>query len=87
MKPHHIAALMLLGWALIVTEPSPRTVKTGFQTREACETAAEKWRDNYKRQLKQANQRTGNPNRRRRLAQAVPPTKCVDEANANLPPA
>ncbi len=87
MKPYHIAALMLLAWALIITEPTPRTVKTGFQTREACETVAETWRASYKRQLKQANQATGNPNRRRRLAQAVPPTRCVDEATAALPPA
>jgi hypothetical protein len=86
MRPYHIAALMLLGWALIITEPTPRTAKTGFQTREACEKAADQWRATYKRQLKQANQMK-YPSRRRRLAQAVPPTKCVDEANATLPPA
>jgi hypothetical protein len=87
MRPYHIAAPMLLGWALIITEPTPRTVKTGFQTREACEKAADEWRTKYQRQLKQASQTTGNPNRRRRLARAVPPTKCVDEANTTLPPA
>jgi hypothetical protein len=86
MRPYHIAMLMLLGWALTITEPSPRTIKTGFQTKEACEKAADGWRVNYKRQLKQASQTTGNPNRRRRLARAVPPTKCVDEAKAALPP-
>ena len=87
MRPYQIVALTLLGWALIASEPSPRTIKTGFQTKKACEAAAEKWRGNYKRQLKQANQTTGNPNRRRRLAQAIPPTKCVDEAKTTLPPA
>ena len=86
MRTCRVAALMLLGWALILTEPQPRTIKTGFQTEEACEKAADAWRTNYKRQLKQANQRTGNPNRRRRLAHAVPPTKCVDDAKTALPP-
>jgi len=86
MRPYHIAALTLLGWALIVTEPSPRTIKTGFATKEACEKAADNWRASYKQQLKQAN-RTTYPNRRRRLAQAIPPTKCVDDAKTPLPPA
>lgn len=85
MKPYRIAALTLLGWALIITEPSPRTIKTGFQTKEACEKAADSWRANYKQQLKQANQ-TRYPNRRRRLAQAIPPTKCVDDTKISLPP-
>jgi len=86
MRQYHITALMLLGWALIVTEPNPRTVTRGFQTREVCEKAADEWRATYKRQLKQANQMK-YPSRRRRLAQAVPPTKCVDEATTALPPA
>jgi hypothetical protein len=36
------------------------------------------WQTSYRKQLKYAN--TINwPNRRRRLAQAVPPTKCVED--------
>jgi hypothetical protein len=85
MKRYRIAALTLLGWALIVTEPSPRAIKTGFPTKEACEKAAESWRASYKQQLKQAN-RTTYPNRRRRLAQAIPPTKCVEDPKTTLPP-
>lgn len=86
MTPYRIAALALLAWALVITEPSPHTARTGFVTKEACEKAAESWRANYKRHLKQANQNR-YPNRRRRLAQATAPTKCVDEATAPLPPA
>jgi hypothetical protein len=86
MSRYHLAALALVGWALIVTEPTPRTIKTGFPTSAACEKAADAWQANYKRQLKQANQ-TKHPNRRRRLAQAIPPTKCVDETKGMLPPA
>jgi hypothetical protein len=80
MKHYHVGALALLSWALIVTEPSPRTIKTGFSTTEACEKAADSWRASYKRQLKRANATT-YPNRRRRLGQAIPPTRCVEEAN------
>ena len=87
MRRYHIVSLMLVGWALIITEPHPRTVKRGFQAQQACEQAADRWRANYKRHVKQANQKIGNPNRRRRLAAAVPPTKCVDEAKTDLPPA
>ena len=85
MSRYHFAALTLMGWALIVTEPTPRTIKTGFSTSEACEQAADTWQANYKRQLKQANQ-VKYPNRRRRLARAIPPTKCVDETKGPLPP-
>jgi hypothetical protein len=85
MSRYHLAALTLVGWALIVTEPTPHTIKTGFPTIEACEKAADTWQANYKRHLKQANQ-AKHPNRRRRLAQAIPPTKCVDETKGALPP-
>ena len=84
MSRYHLGALILIGWALIVTEPEPRTIKTGFSTIEACEKAAETWQANYKRRLKQANQ-VKYPNRRR-LPQAIPPTKCVDETKGPLPP-
>ena len=79
MRRYHMAALALLSWTLIATEPSPRTIKTGFQTKEACEKAADKWKADYKKQVKYANL-TRDPNRRRRLARAVPPTKCVESA-------
>jgi hypothetical protein len=82
MRPYQIAAVALLGWAFIVTEPSPRTIKTGFSTKEACEKAADNWRANYTRQVKLANQ-TKYPNSRRRLARAVPPTECVEQAKAH----
>jgi len=55
MRPYQIAALMLLGWDLIIPEPNPRTAKTGFLTSEACEKAADEWRATYKRNLQQAN--------------------------------
>ncbi|MGH7914756.1 MAG: hypothetical protein ACREPW_08910 [Candidatus Binataceae bacterium] len=84
MKPYHVAALALLSWTLIITEPSPRTIKTGFPTEEACDRAADTWQANYKHQRKQGNRAT-YPNRRRRLARAVPPTKCVEDAKV-LPP-
>lgn len=85
MGRYHLAALTLVGWALIATEPTPRTIKTGFPTIEACEKAGDTWQANYKRHLKQANQ-AKYPSRRRRLAQAIPPTKCVDETKGPLPP-
>jgi hypothetical protein len=68
-----------MSWALVVAEPSPRTVKTGLATREACEKAADHWRAGYKRHLKQMA--TTRPNRRRRHARAVPPVKCVAESD------
>lgn len=82
MKPCHIAALALLSWALVVTEPSPSTIKTGFPTKEACEKAAGNWKASYKKQLKYANA-ANNPSRRRRLGQAIPPVKCVEDAEAS----
>jgi hypothetical protein len=81
VKLCHIAALALLGWTLVATEPSARAVKAGFPTKDACEKAADNWKANYKKQLKLANA-TRDPNRRRRLARAVPPTKCVEDAEA-----
>jgi hypothetical protein len=74
--------MALLSWTLVATEPSPRTIKTGFPTKEACEKAADNWKASYKKQLKYANA-TRDPNRRRRLARAVPPTKCVEDAEAS----
>jgi hypothetical protein len=85
MRRYHIAAQTLLSLALIITEPSPRTIKTGFPTKEACEKAADNWRSTYKQQLKQAN-RARYPNRRRRLPQAIAPTKCVEDTKTTLPP-
>lgn len=82
MRRFHIAGLaglVLMSWALVVTEPSPRTVKTGLATREACEKAADHWRAGYKRHLKQTA--ATYPNRRRRRARAVPPVKCVEDTN------
>ena len=79
------AALALLSWTLVVTEPTPRTIKTGFPTKEACEKAAKDWQTSYRKQLKYA--KTQNwPNRRRRLAQAVPPTKCIEDTEASPAP-
>jgi hypothetical protein len=85
MKRYRIAALALLSWALIATEPSRRAIEAGFPTKEACEKAAESWRASYKRHLKRAN-RTIYPNRRRRVGQAIPPTRCVQDAKTTLPP-
>jgi hypothetical protein len=82
VKRCYIAALALLSWTLVATEPSPRTIKTGFPTKEACEKAADNWKSTYKKQLKHPNA-TRYPNRRRRLARAVPPTKCVEDAEAS----
>jgi hypothetical protein len=82
VKPCHIAALALLSWALVVTEPSPSTIKTGFPTKEACEKAADTWKASYKKQVKYANA-ANNPSRRRRLAWSIPPTKCVEDAQTS----
>jgi hypothetical protein len=84
MKPALISTILLTVWALTVTEPEPRTVKTGFSTEAACEKAAIAWREAYKRHVKQAKQ--NKYPRRRRIAQAIPPTRCVDEAVTKFPP-
>jgi len=81
VKPCHIATLAVLSWTLVATEPSQRTIKTGFPTKEACEKAADSWTASYKKQLKHARA-TIDPNRRRRLGRAVPPTKCIEDAPA-----
>jgi hypothetical protein len=78
MTVRRAAALALLSWTLVVTEPTPRPIKTGFSTKEACEKAAKDWQTSYRKQLKYANTKNW-PSRRRRLARAVPPTKCVEE--------
>jgi hypothetical protein len=79
-----ISAILLIAWALIATEPEPRTIKTGFPSEAACEKAAVTWRDAYKRHLKQAKQ--NKYMQRRRIAQAIPPTRCVNEALTEIPP-
>jgi hypothetical protein len=84
MRPALIAAILLTGWALIITEPEPRTIKTGFATEAACETAAVTWRKAYKQHVKQAKQ--NKYMQRRRIAQAIPPTRCVNQAATKLPP-
>ena len=71
MSVRRAAALALLSWTLVVTEPTTRTIKTGFPTKEACEKAAQDWQTSYRKQLKYANTKNW-PNRRRRLARAVP---------------
>ncbi len=83
MRIHRMLAAALAGWALVVTEPQPHTVKRGLPDQAACEQAASRWRDAYKIHLKQANQ--NKYKKRRRLAQAIPPTRCVDDASAPPP--
>ena len=83
MAIRSMLAAALAGWALVVTDPQPHTVKHGFLDKAACEQAASQWQAAYKIHLKQANQ--NKYKKRRRLAQAIPSTKCVDDASA--PPA
>jgi hypothetical protein len=86
MKPNHISALVLLSWTLVITmprNPAPES-KPGFPTRQACEQAAAKWRANFETQVKEGTIRT-DTDRRRRLARAIPSTKCVEETK--IPPA
>jgi hypothetical protein len=47
-------------------------------TKQACEQAAVKWRANFETQVKEGTTRTGS-DRRRRMARAVPSTKCVED--------
>jgi hypothetical protein len=84
MRPALISAILLIGWALIVTAPEPRTIKAGFADEAACENAATAWREAYKRHVRQAKQ--NKYMQRRRIAQAIPPTRCVNEAVTKLPP-
>ena len=57
--------------------------KTGFPTKQACEQAAAKWRANFETQVKEGTIRTES-DRRRRMARAVPSTKCVEDTK--IPP-
>lgn len=85
MKTNHVAALVLLSWTLVITVPrfpSPEP-KTGFPTKRACEQAAAKWRADFETQVKEGTIRT-DTDRRRRLARAIPSTKCVEDAK--IPP-
>jgi hypothetical protein len=80
MKTSHIAALVLLSWTLVINiprAPAPET-KTGFPTKQACEQAAAKWRANFETQVKEGTIRT-DTDRRRRLARAIPSTKCIED--------
>ena len=75
MKANHIAALVLVSWTLVINiprSPAPET-KTGFPTKQACEQAAAKWRANFESQVKE------DTDRRRRLARAIPSTKCIED--------
>jgi len=86
MKLYHSAAMMVLSWTLVIyygqRERTPET-KTGFPTKQACEQAAVKWRANFETQVKEGTRRTGS-DRRRRMARAVPSTKCVEDTK--IPP-
>jgi hypothetical protein len=86
MKTSHIAALGLLSWTLVISiprSPAPEN-KTGFPTKQACEQAAAKWRANFETQVKEGTIRT-DTDRRRRLARAIPSTKCIEDTK--IPPA
>jgi hypothetical protein len=81
MKANHIAALVLVSWTLVINIPkssAPKT-KTGFPTKQACEQAAAKWRANFESQVKEGTIRT-DTDRLRRLARAIPSTKCIGDA-------
>ena len=58
-------------------EPTPET-KTGFPTKQACEQAAATWRADFESQVKEGTIRT-DTDRRRRLARAIPSTKCIED--------
>jgi hypothetical protein len=78
---NHIAALVLMSWTLVISiprNPAPET-KTGFPTRQACEQAAARWRANFESQVKEGTVKT-HADRRRRLARAIPSTKCIEDA-------
>jgi hypothetical protein len=85
MKPHHTAAMILLSWTLVIDiprAPAPE-MKAGFPTKQACEQAAAKWRANFETQVKEGTIRT-DTDRRRRLARAIPSTKCIEDTK--IPP-
>jgi hypothetical protein len=80
MNTRHPVALVLLSWTLVISmprSPAPET-KPGFPTKQACEQAAAKWRANFETQVKEGTIRT-DTDRRRRLARAIPSTKCVED--------
>jgi hypothetical protein len=84
MKANHIA-LVLVSWTLVINiprNPAPET-RTGFPTKQACEQAAAKWRANFESQVKEGTIRT-DTDRRRRLARAIPSTKCTEDTK--IPP-
>jgi hypothetical protein len=81
MNARHLPALVLLSWTLVINmpgNPAPET-KTGFPTKQACEQAAARWRANFETQVKEGTVRT-DTDRRRRLARAIPSTKCIEDA-------
>jgi hypothetical protein len=81
MKLDHIAAMMLLSWTMIITQPrATPVVQMGFPTKTACEQAAAKWRAKFETDVKEGTNRTTE--RRRRLARAVPSIKCVESTKA-----
>lgn len=83
---NYIAALVLMSWTLVINIPrssAPET-KTGFPTRQACEQAAARWRANFETQVKEGTIRE-HADRRRRLARAIPSTKCIEDTK--IPPA
>jgi hypothetical protein len=85
MKLHHTAAMILLSWTLVINiprAPAPE-MKAGFPTKQACEQAAAKWRANFETQVKEGTIRT-DTDRRRRLARAIPSTKCIEDTK--IPP-
>jgi hypothetical protein len=83
---NHIAALMLMSWTLVISIPGKpaHETKTGFPTVRACEQAAARWRANFESQVKEGTIKT-HADRRRRLARAIPSTKCIEDTK--IPPA
>lgn len=85
MNARHLSALVLLSWTLVINMPrnsAPET-RTGFPTKQACEQAAARWRANFETQVKEGTVRT-DTDRRRRLARAIPSTKCIEDTK--IPP-
>jgi hypothetical protein len=88
LKSGHIAALALLSWTLVVSipgNPAPET-KAGFSTKRDCEQAAARWRANFETQVKEGTIKT-YADRRRRLARAIPSTKCIEAEATKIPSA
>jgi len=85
---HHIAALVLLSWTLVINlprNPAPET-KTGFPTERACEKAAAKWRANFETQVKEGTIKgpiKTDTDQRRRLARAIPQTQCIEDTESH----